>query len=162
MLKLVVVARDRGEERSLIEMAKAAVPPDVAFGVSVVPRTGAITFAERLDALLYDRPLAETMVVVDRDLVGRPIDLRALIVAIQENSQVAAVMLGVDLGPSMEEVVSYGGAFRCGPLCQAGGFVGDGRRSIHSRLEGVGFRTAVLPESFVIEVTSDEWRCVPV
>lgn len=40
---------------------------------------------------------------------------------------------------SDEELVMYGAAFRSGALCQAGGFVGDGHRSVRERLGAIGF-----------------------
>jgi hypothetical protein len=145
MLKLVVVAQNPGEERALVRLAELAreVEPDAE--VVVVPGAGR-DLESRLDRALWERPLADRFVVVGRLGHCRPRDLRFLCEVLLDERGLAAVTTGADLGPSIDDVVIFGGAFRTGPLCQAGGFTGDGRRSLHDRLESIGFRTAVLPE----------------
>lgn len=147
MLELVVVAADALEEVELLELAHRVAGAS-GVGVRRVPADGR-SDAARLDDALFARPLADQLVVVGREApcdlgdLGDLGDLRFLTEVLSRRWDLAAVTTGGDTGPSVDEVIAFGGAFRAGPLCQAGGFTGDGERSLHDRLADLGFRSAV-------------------
>jgi hypothetical protein len=141
MLKLIVVGTDADDEQDL-RAAHAAHHRAEGVEVRVLGGGHHQTVVEHLDDALFERPLADVLVVIGTEASSVD-EVEFLCSVLPDRWDLAAVTTGADLGPSVEDVVRFGGAFRVGPLCQAGGFVGDGLLSLHDRLAAVGFRSAV-------------------
>lgn len=149
MLRLLIVAEDARQERDMVRRAESALSdlsgvPDAEILVS--SRTDGRLPVARLDAGTFTRPLPDRVVVVGRDRSCTPAELAFLNTMLDLRPELCAVTAaacpGLELGP----LLAHGGIFRAGPLCQVGGFAGDGRRSVRERLGGVGFASATMPE----------------
>lgn len=144
MLKLVVVGTHPGERSELARTATAVSRSLPAADLRVTCSHDGPTHAHELDAALFERPLADLIVVLGRPGRTSVSGIRSLCEVIRGRWDVAAVTPRAVRGSGLEDVIEFGGAFRSGPLCQAGGFVGDGRTLLNERLDAVGFRSLVL------------------
>ena len=159
MLKLVVVGSDPAERSELARMATAVSRSLPAADVRVVHSHGGPTHAHELDAALFERPLADLIVVLGRPGRTSVSGIRSLCEVVHGRWDVAALTRRAGAGSDIEDVIELGGAFRSGPLCQAGGFVGDGRTPLDERLRALGFRSLVLRDAFDPAVALDPLAC---
>lgn len=166
MLRLLIVAEDARGERDMVGRAEAALAdlagvPDVEILVS--PRSDGRLPVARLDAGVFTRPLPDRIVVVGRDRSCAPAELAFLNTMLDLRPELSAVTAGRCPGQELGPLLALGGIFRGGPLCQAGGFAGDGRRSVQDRLTAMGFASTVLtePPSLRVDVRAANVRGVP-
>ena len=143
MLKIVTLepehSRAAGGHRDVL--SAAAELPDVQVRVLEPSDRPA---AEVLDAVLSERPLADHLVVLGRSAASDVGQASFLCRVLRLRWDLAAVTFGTDDGGSdLDHLLAYGGAFRSGPVCQAGGFGGDGDPRVHDRLRGLGFTTKI-------------------
>ena len=149
MLRLLVVAEDRVRERDMVRRAAAAMAelssvPDVE--VMVSSRAGGLLPVARLDAGLFTRPLPDRVLVVGSAPSCSASELAFLNTMLDLRPELSGVVAAACPGPGVGTLLTHGGIFRGGLLCQAGGFAGDGRRSVRDRLEALGSRCVVLPD----------------
>lgn len=147
MLKLVVVGTHPGERSEVLRMARDVSESLPEARVRVTRSHEGRTRAHELDAALFERPLADQIVVLGRPGLTAVSDVRFLCEVIGQQQDVAVVMSSVAKGWDIEDIIAFGGAFWSGPLCQAGGFVGDGRTPLSERLDALGLRSLVLDPS---------------
>lgn len=166
MLRLLIVAEDAREERDMVGRAEAALAdlsrvPDAEIVVS--PRSDGRLAVARLDAGLFTRPLPDRVVVVGRDRSCSPAELAFLNTMLDLRPELSAVTAAPCPGLELAPLLEHGGIFGGGQLCQAGGFAGDGRRSVRERLTAVGFASAILPEppSLRVDVRDPQRWSVP-
>lgn len=119
----------------------------VAPEVRLVPVDPWSSVDERLEAGLLLRPLPSRLIVVGRDPSFSPTEMRFLSMLLDLRTDLGAVTADDDHLRSLDTVVERGGAFRPGLLVPAGGFVGDGRRSVQERLAAVGADFIGVPHS---------------
>lgn len=93
------------------------------------------------------RPLPDVVVVVGRARGCAPSELALLVNLLVARRDLAAITTGARVDGGMADLVEHGAVFRGGPLCQAGGFGGDRRRSVHDRLSALGFDSIQLAAS---------------
>lgn len=103
--------------------------------------------SERLEAGLLLRPLPDQLIVVGRDPSFSPTEMCFLSMLLDLRRDLGAVTADDDQRCSIDAVLEGGGAFRPGLLVSAGGFVGDGRRSVQDRLAAVGTDVVVMPQA---------------
>ncbi|HSP01866.1 MAG TPA: hypothetical protein VLR27_00090 [Acidimicrobiales bacterium] len=149
MLRLLVVAEDPARERDMVWRAEAALEelssvPEVEIVVS--PRTDGLLDVARLDAWLFTRPLPDRLIVVGRHPSCTPKELAFLDTMLDLRPDLSAVVAAETSGPGVDALLAHGGIFRGGPLCQVGGFAGDGRRPVRARIEASGFRCSLLSD----------------
>lgn len=143
MLRLLIVAQDAGQEAEMVGRASDALDwlgSDAE--VLVTARTAGVAAVTRLDGGLFTRPLPDQLLVVGRDASCSPRALTLLIEALDVDPDLGAVMRCVGSRDDVHSALEYGGAFRGGPMCQAGGF--DGARPFTERLVEVGFASTHL------------------
>lgn len=99
----------------------------------------------RLDATLVRRPLAEVLVVVGQDPLSSPDEMGLMLGLLSLRRDLAGIYCDGGDGSETDAILRQGGVFRTGPLCSAGGFLGDGLRSVHDRLISAGSDVVVLP-----------------
>jgi hypothetical protein len=104
--------------------------------------------ASRLDVGLFLRPLPVTVAVVGRSTRTVLPDM-VPIYGLLLNAGIGAMTTGGDLGNEVRSFLEDGAVFGAGPLCVAGGFSGDPHRSVHERLDAVGFPAIELPASSI-------------
>lgn len=117
----------------------AAVTDEPRVRVHIDRRIGDL---HMLDVGLYVRPLPAAVAVLG-DRSSWALDA-ALAMPTLIDAGVGAV---VPYGTCVEDVallLRHGAVFAAGPLCAAGGFAGDGVRSILDRLGGLGYATVEL------------------
>lgn len=153
MLRLLVVAEDPARERDMVWRAEAAREelssvPEVEVVVS--PRTDGLVAVARLDAWLFTRPLPDRLIVVGRHPSCTPKELAFFATMLDLRPDLSAVVAAETSGPGVDALLTHGGIFRGGALCQVGGFAGDGRRSIRARIEASGFRCSLLSDRPVL------------
>jgi hypothetical protein len=149
MLRLLVVAEDPARERDMVRRAEAAreeLFPVPEVDIVVSPRTDGLLDVARLDAGLFTRPLPDRLIVVGRHPSCTPKELVFLDTMLDLRPDLSAVVAAEVSGPGIDALLAHGGIFRGGPLCQVGGFAGDGRRSVRSRIEAFGFRCTLLSD----------------
>jgi hypothetical protein len=108
--------------------------------------------AHMLDVGLFLRPMP-TMV----GIVGTESDWSRDLTLVAPRLLTAGVGAAVRyeaIGGGIEPLLRHGGLFAPGPLCAAGGFVGDGVRSIAERLESIGFATLELASAGSVPTSS--------
>lgn len=138
MLRLLIVALDAGQEAEMVGRASDALDwlgPDAE--LLVAARTPGVAAVSRLDGGLFTRPLPDRLLVVGRDVSCSPRALTLLNEALDVGPDLGAVMRCPGTRDGVHTALEYGGAFRGGPMCQAGGFAGD--RPFSDRLGDVGF-----------------------
>lgn len=129
--------------------------------ILVSPRSDGRMPVARLDAGVFTRPLPDRVIVVGRDRSCSPAELAFMNTMLDLRPELSAVTAEACPGLEVAPLLATGGIFAAGPLCQAGGFAGDGRRSVRERLAAVGFASSVLPEppSVRLDVRSTPaWR----
>lgn len=147
MLRMLIVAGDATQEIEMVGRASAALDLVGRDGEVVrSPRHRGLVPVARLDVGLFTRPLPDRLVVVGRDQRCTPSALASMLRTLDLAPDVCAVTQGGGRGPGVDSLLEAGGAFRGGPMCQAGGFAGDGRRGLAERLAQLGFSSIVLPE----------------
>ena len=148
MLRLIVVAQEARGERDMVRRAESALAGlgGSAAEVVVSPRGDGRGAAARLDAAVFTRPLPDRVVVVGRDPSCSPAEIAFLDTVLDLRPELSAATVAACPGADLAPLLVLGGVFRGGPLCQAGGFTGDGRRSVADRIEALGFASAVLPD----------------
>lgn len=139
-MRLLIVAEDAQQEAEMVWRARAARRLlDGGPQIAVSPRHSGLRVPARLDEGLYTRPLPDGLVVLGRHASCSSAVIARLAAALQSRPDLCAVTAAATTLVSDEELVMYGAAFRSGALCQAGGFVGDGHRSVRERLGAIGF-----------------------
>lgn len=155
MLRLLVVAEDDTSQRLMVRRARAALEEMTsgdAAEIVVSPRGTGLHPVARLDAGLFTRPLPDRLLVVGSDPSCSPAEMAFLDTVLDLRPELSAATLDPVLSIDVESLLALGGIFRGGPLCQAGGFAGDGRRSIADRLAAMGFASAVLPGAPPVDI----------
>lgn len=145
MLEIVVVASGPWEQRRSPHLARVAAP---GASVRLIRHDGG-ALADRLDEVLFARPLVDLLIVAGPTALARPGGIRAIIDVLRIDRSLAAVAIDAELGTEPADLLAAGAGFRAGPLCQAGGFTGDGG-ALHERLRRVGFPSAVLPAAALL------------
>lgn len=116
--------------------------------ISVSPVESPLDPLARLDEGLFTRPLPDRLVVVGRHRSCTSAVIARLAGALDGPSASCAVTAVAPPVAGDAGLLEMGAGFRGGPLCQAGGFTGDGRRDVHDRLVAIGFESiAVLAPS---------------